>query len=53
VKVYRRAERGEWRDQPDVYRGGESFVLSRLTRAIAVGEIYEGILDSAGSSQLR
>jgi Uma2 family endonuclease len=53
VRVYRRTERGEWRDQPDVYRDGESFELPRLTRAIAVDEIYEGILDAAGRSLLR
>jgi Uma2 family endonuclease len=53
VKVYRRTERGEWRDQPDVYRGGESFELPRLTRAIAVDEVYDGILDGTGRSLLR
>jgi Uma2 family endonuclease len=53
VKVYRRTERGEWRDQPDVYRDGESFELPRLTRAIAVDEVYDGILDVAGRSLLR
>jgi Uma2 family endonuclease len=53
VKVYRRTERGEWRDQPDVYRDGESFELPRLTRAIAVEEVYDGILDAAGRSLLR
>jgi Uma2 family endonuclease len=53
VKVYRRTERGEWRDEPEVYRGGERFELPRLTRAIAVDEIYEGVLDAAGESLLR
>ena len=53
VKVYRRSERGEWRDEPEVYRGGESFELPRLTRAIAVDEVYDDILDSAGRSLLR
>jgi hypothetical protein len=53
VRVYRRTERGEWRDEPDVYRAGESFELPRLTRAIAVDEIYDGILDAAGRSLLR
>ncbi len=53
VKVYRRTERGEWRDQPDVYRDGESFELPRLTRAIAVDEVYHDILDAAGRSLLR
>ncbi len=27
VKVYRRTERGEWRDASDVYRDGERFEL--------------------------
>jgi len=53
VKVYRRNERGEWRDQPDVYRGGEAFELPGLTRAIAVDEIYDSILDTEGRSLLR
>ena len=53
VKVYRRTERGEWRDEPEVYRDGESFELPRLTRAIAVDEIYDDILDAAGRSLLR
>lgn len=53
VKVYRRTERGEWRDETDVYRGGETFELPRLTRAIAVDEVYDDILDGAGRSLLR
>jgi Uma2 family endonuclease len=53
VKVYRRTERGTWRDDPDVYRDGESFELPGLTRAIPVGEVYDGLLDSAGHSLLR
>jgi Uma2 family endonuclease len=53
VRVYRRTERGEWRDQPDVYRDGESFELPGLTRAIAVAEVYDGLLDAAGRSLLR
>jgi len=53
VKVYRRTERGEWRDEPDVYRGGESFELPRLTRAIAIDEVYDDILDGTGRSLLR
>jgi hypothetical protein len=53
VKVYRRNERGEWRDEPDVYMGAGSFELPRLTRSIEVDEIYRGILDPAGRSLLR
>jgi Uma2 family endonuclease len=52
VRVYRRSERGGWRDEADVYRGGESFELPRLARAISVDEIYDGILDAAGRSLL-
>jgi Uma2 family endonuclease len=52
VKVYRRNE-GAWRDQPDIYRDGQVFELPRLTRSIAVAEIYEGILDPSGASLLR
>jgi Uma2 family endonuclease len=53
VKVYRRTERGEWRDAPDLYRDGERFELPRLTRTIAVDEVYDDILDSTGRSLLR
>jgi Uma2 family endonuclease len=53
VKVYRRRERGEWRVEPDVYRGGDSFDLPSLTRSIAVDEVYDDILDGAGHSLLR
>ncbi|HSK05551.1 MAG TPA: Uma2 family endonuclease [Kofleriaceae bacterium] len=53
VKVYRRTERGEWRDQPDVYRSGESFELPRLARAISIDEVYDDILDADGRSLLR
>ena len=53
VKIYRRTQRGEWRDEPDVYRDGDSFELSGLTRAIAVNEVYDGLLDPAGRSLLR
>lgn len=53
VKVYRRTERDEWRDQPDVYLDGESFELPRLTRAISVDEVYDDILDGVGHSLLR
>lgn len=53
VKIYRRTERGDWREQPDVYCSGDSFELPRLTRTIAVDEIYDGILDPNGASQLR
>lgn len=53
VKVYRRTERGAWRDEPDVYREGDRFELPRLSRAIAVDEVYDDILDAAGRSLLR
>lgn len=53
VRIYRRTERGDWREQPDVYDSGDSFELPRLTRAIAVDEIYDGILDPSGTSLLR
>ena len=53
VRVYRRDERGAWRDEPDVYRDGDSFELPRLTRAIAIAEIYADVLDAAGRSLLR
>jgi Uma2 family endonuclease len=53
VKVYRRDERGAWRDEPDVYRSGDRFELPRLTRAMAIDEVYDDILDLAGHSMLR
>jgi Uma2 family endonuclease len=53
VKVYRRTERDAWRDEPDVYRDGETFELPTLTRALAIDEVYDDILDPAGRSLLR
>lgn len=53
MKVYRRTERGDWCAEPDVYRDGDSFDLPSLTRSIAVDEVYDDILDSAGRSLLR
>ncbi len=53
ITVYRRDERGDWRDEPQVYRDGESFELPGLTLAIEVDEVYDGILDAAGRSLLR
>lgn len=53
VKVYRRNERGTWREQPDVYRDGETFELPKLTHAVSIDEIYAGILDGNGHSLLR
>lgn len=53
VKVYRRDERGAFREEPDVYRNGDCFELPRLTRAMTVDEVYDDILDLAGHSMLR
>lgn len=53
VKIYRRGDSGEWRSEPDIYRDGESFELPTLSKAIAVAEIYDGILDERGCSLLR
>jgi hypothetical protein len=36
-----------------VYRTGDGFELPALTRAIAVDEVYEGVLDESGRSLLR
>jgi Uma2 family endonuclease len=52
VKIYRRTD-GKSRDEPDVYRDGDSFELPGLTKAIAVQEVYDGLLDAAGRSLLR
>ena len=49
-KVYRRVG-GEW--QLVTYGDGDSFELARLSAPIAVAEIYDGILDAAGTSLLR
>ena len=50
VKVYRRAKTG-WSES--IHRTGETFELPHLTSAIAVAEIYDGILDLAGTSTLQ
>lgn len=53
VTIYRRDERGHWRDEPVVFRDGDSFELPTLTRSIAIDEVYDDILDPAGRSLLR
>jgi Uma2 family endonuclease len=53
VLVYRRDDGGAWRHDPDVYRDGQAFRLPALESAIAVAEIYDGILDTEGRSLLR
>lgn len=50
VKVYRRTG-GEWRTT--TYDDGDSFELPTLSASIPVGDLYDGILDSAGRSLLR
>jgi Uma2 family endonuclease len=52
VRVDRRVA-GVWRDAPDVYRSGERFELPSLTAALAVDDLYDGILDPSGASMLR
>lgn len=52
VKVYRRMPVGDWRSAPDVYRDGEAFELPTLSQAIAIAEIYDGLLDRDGQSLL-
>ena len=53
VRIYRRADDGAWRSEPDVYRDGDRFELPRVAGAIAVAEVYEGIVDADGRSLLR
>jgi Uma2 family endonuclease len=53
VTVHRRTDGRAWRNEPDVYRGGETFELPGLNDAIAVDEVYDEILDAAGRSLLR
>lgn len=53
VKIYRRSERGDWREQPEIYGDGQLFELPRLTHPIAVTEVYDGIVDPNGASLLR
>lgn len=52
VRVHRRDAQGAWRDLPDAYRDGDVFELPSLSQAIAVGEVYEGVLDADGRSLL-
>jgi Uma2 family endonuclease len=53
VKIYRRAETGEWPPDGDVYVDGDRFELPTLSEPIRVADLYEGILNSAGRSLLR
>ncbi len=50
VKVHRRAD-GAW--LATTYDDGASFELPHLSAPITVAEVYDGILDAAGSSLLR
>jgi hypothetical protein len=50
VRIYRRTG-GEWRTA--TYGDGDRFELPTLSAPISVGEIHDGILDSAGRSLLR
>ncbi len=53
VRVYRRGAGGGWAGAPEVFGAGDRFELPCLTSAIAVDELYDGILDPAGRSLLR
>ncbi len=53
VKVYRRDERGAWSATPDTYRDGQTVELPTLTAAIAVADLYDGVLDADGRTLLR
>lgn len=53
VEVYRRDADGSRSSRPDTYRDDDTLELPRLTTAIAVRELYDGILDGAGRSLLR
>jgi Uma2 family endonuclease len=53
VRVYRRDDRGAWSGDPGVYLDGQRFQLPTLSSAIAVTEVYAGILDAGGGSLLR
>jgi Uma2 family endonuclease len=53
VKVYRRDDRGAWRPAPDVYTRGQAFPVPTLSRACAVDEVYDTVLDESGRSLLR
>lgn len=53
VEVYRRAADRSWAPDPEVYGDGQAFTLPTSATPIAVAEIYRGILDADGRSQLR
>lgn len=53
VRVYRRDERGAFSDLPAVYRDGDRFELPGLSAAIAVADVYDGVIDAEGRSLLR
>jgi Uma2 family endonuclease len=52
IRVYRRDDRGAWRQLPDHYRDGDELLLPGMTAPITVAEIYDGILDEHGRSVL-
>lgn len=53
VRVYRRGADGSWSRSPETYRDGDSFEVPTLTSALAVADLYDGILDHDGRSLLR
>jgi Uma2 family endonuclease len=53
VRVHRRGEHGTWLLAPNVYRDGDTFDLPTLSSVIAVGDIYDRIIDAEGRSLLR
>lgn len=52
VRVYRRHSDGSWNRSAETYRDGDSFELPTLTSALAVADVYDGILDHDGRSLL-
>jgi Uma2 family endonuclease len=53
IKVHLRDERGNWRAEPDIYLGDQSFSLPRLKAPMSVADVYDNILDVDGRSLLR
>lgn len=53
VKVYRRTDAGAWPEEPESYDDGATFSLPALSAPLAVGDVYDTVLDASGRSLLR
>lgn len=52
IEVWRRDPDGRWPGTPTTFHDGDSFLLPHASEALAVADVYDGVLDEAGRSLL-